>query len=357
MSGAGTDALRIHGDRYARHGMLDFAVNIWRAPRAPALNAALIAALRDPRYPEEHRAREAIARRHRRPAAEVLALNGACEAFWLLAHAFPVRHAVCVHPSFTEAEAALRAAGARVTRVARPPRDWALQPQQVPEDADLVVLTNPNNPTGNLDPPAALAELAREGRTLLVDESFIDFVSDQRGSVAAARDLPGLVVLRSLTKTWGLAGVRAGYMLAPAQLIARLAAHRQPWAVNAPALAAIELCVADRATPGRIAAEVAAARRDLQERLGRIPAVELWPSEANFQLVEVPDGRALVARLAAKRIAVRPCESFPGLTPNHIRLAVRTPAEHARLADAIAGALHAPRAGSPPTDRQAAANT
>ena len=238
-----------------------------------------------------------------------------------------------MHPSFTEAEAALRAAGTPVTQVMRGAEDWALDPQQVPEDADLVVLANPNNPTGNLDPPARLARLARPGRTLVVDESFIDFVPGEQSSLARQRELPGLVVLRSLTKVWGLAGLRAGYLLGPRELVERLAAHRQPWSVSAPALAAIETCVPDRATAIQIAGQAAAARRDLHERLARIPGVRSWRAEANFVLVRVPGrGRALVARLARDRIAVRPCDSFPGLGSDHIRLAVRTPSQHAVLA-------------------------
>jgi len=342
MSGTTPDVLRVHGDRYTRPGMLDFAVNIWPSPRPPRLRTALTDALQGAAYPDETSARRAIARRHRRPAEQVLALSGACEAFWLLAHALPVRHAVCVHPSFTEAEAALRAAGRPLTRIIRGGDGWRLDPQQVPEQADLVVLANPNNPTGNLDPPEQIARMARDGRTLLVDESFIDFVADEQASLADANRLPGLLVLRSLTKSWGLAGVRAGYLLGPAEIIARLGAHRQPWSVSSPALAAIEVCVGDRDTPARIAAEVSAARADLHARLEQLPEVKVWPARANFLLIEVPDGAALAARLEAERIAVRPCHSFPGLTPDHIRLAVRTPTEHARLTTAIARAMSEP---------------
>jgi len=99
-----------------------------------------------------------------------------------------------------------------VTRLMRPAGDWALEPERVPEDADLVVLANPNNPTGNLDPLAQIARLARPGRTLVVDESFIDFVPGEQASLAGERALPGLIVLRSLTKIWGLPGLRAGYL-------------------------------------------------------------------------------------------------------------------------------------------------
>ena len=338
MSGA-PQLLRVHGDSFARPGMLDFAVNVWPAPRSPQLRAALIDALEHAGYPDQSAARAAIAQRHSRPLEETMALDGACEAFWLLAHALPARHAVCVHPAFTEAEAALLAAGRNVTRVMRAPHDWALQPQLVPDDADLVVLANPNNPTGNLDPPALVAQLARPGRTLVVDESFIDFVAEEQPSLAERRELPGLVVLRSLTKIRGMAGLRAGYLLAPAPLVARLEEHRQPWSVSAPALAAIQACLPDLDTPARIAAQVRSAREDLSRRLAHVRGIRTWPAHANFLLVRVPDGRRLVAQLARQRIAVRPCHSFPGLDHDHIRVAVRTPSEHAMLAGAIARAL------------------
>jgi histidinol-phosphate aminotransferase len=342
VSAVRADSLRVHGDRFARAGMLDFAVNVWPTPRPARLREALIESLQRTCYPDESAARLAIARRHARPVAETLALGGACEAFWLLAHALPVRHAVCVHPSFTEAEAALRAAGRTVTHVMRPADDWALDPDRVPEDADLVVLANPNNPTGNLDPAARIAGLARPGRTLVVDESFIDFVPGESASLASRRELPGLVVLRSLTKIWGLAGLRAGYLLGPSELVERLAAHRQPWSVSAPALTAIETCLPDRQTLAGVASDVAAARADLRGRLAAIAGLKTWPSQANFVLTEMRDGERVIAGLAAEAIAARPCDSFPGLGADHIRLAVRTPAEHAVLVDAIARALDCP---------------
>jgi histidinol-phosphate/aromatic aminotransferase/cobyric acid decarboxylase-like protein len=334
------DTLRVHGDRFVRTGMLDFAVNVWPARRPPALQAALIEALKSSAYPDDTDALAATARRHGRPPAEALALNGACEAFWLLAHALKAQQAVCVHPSFTEAEAALRAVGAPVTRVLRAPADWVLAPERVPPQADLVVLTNPNNPTGTLDAPAQIERLARPGRTLVVDESFADFVPHEHASVAARRELPGLVVLRSLTKLWGLAGVRAGYLLGPAALLEQLAAQRQPWSVSAPALAALRWCAADRETPARVANEVGSARAELQPALEAIPGVRVWPGAANFLLIHTPGhGRRLVRELADDGIAVRPCASFPGLGDDHIRVAVRTPAENTQLAQAIAQAM------------------
>ena len=331
--------LRFHGDQLAAPGMLDFAVNVWPSGRPRRLRRALHRALLAETYPDESAAVTAIARRFRRPRAEVLPTNGAGEAFWLLAHALRPRHAACVHPSFTEPEAALRQVGATVTRVFRHESDWSLDPAAVPDDADLVVLGNPNNPTGNVDPPEAIAALSRPGRLLLVDEAFMDFVRRRGSSLAERRDLPGLVVVRSLTKLWSLAGIRAGFLLGPPELVSRLAESRQPWSVNAVACAALEACANDRTTLKRVARDVAAARAGLTARLGTLPGVRVWPSEANYLLLEVPDGPSLVEALRVKGIVVRPASSFPGLGPNHLRVAVRLPEENARLAAVLEAVL------------------
>ncbi|HEV2770605.1 MAG TPA: Rv2231c family pyridoxal phosphate-dependent protein CobC [Solirubrobacteraceae bacterium] len=331
-----SDPLRTHGDAFVGPGVLDFAVNVWPTPPSPALRATLERALADSApYPDERPAREAVARRHGRPPGEVLVLNGACEAFWLIAHALRPRHAVCVHPAFTEPEAALRATGAPVTRVQRPSGDWRLIPDDVPPEADLVVLGNPNNPTGNLDPADTIAALAAPHRVLVVDESFLELTEHPHQSLAGRGELPGLVVVRSLTKLWGLAGLRAGYLLAPTELVAALEAQRQPWSVNAAALAALEYCAMDTATPPGVARDVASARADLLARLGALGHVFAWPATANFVLLAVPNGEATVDRLAAQSIAVRRASTFPGLTGDHLRVAVRCPADHQRLVGAL----------------------
>lgn len=325
-------SLRLHGDALAGAGMLDFAVNVWPGQRPPALQDALERALADGhRYPDEREAREAIAARHGRSPDEVLLTNGACDAFWLLAQTFRPKLAVCIHPGFTEPEAALRAAGSEVVQVLREGERWRFDPAQVSEEADCVVLGNPNNPTGTLDAHETITALARRWRLLVVDESFIDFVPSETASLAGDRDVPGLIVVRSLTKLWSLAGIRAGYLLAPAQIVERLAAHRQPWSVNILACAALAVCAGDRDTPRCVAAEVAFVREELAGALRLLPGVRVWPSEANFLLVRVPDGPGIVEALRERSIAVRPAASFPGLDESYIRIAVRTREDNAVL--------------------------
>jgi histidinol-phosphate aminotransferase len=330
--------LRFHGDTVAGPGQLDFAVNVVPGGPPEWLQEALWDGLsRAAAYPDEGPATAAVAARHGRPSGEVVLLNGAAEAFWLLAQVLRPQLAVVVAPSFTEPEAALQAAGRPVQRVWRHPDHFRLDPGAVPSKADLVVTGNPNNPTGTLDPAAALAALARPGRVLVVDEAFMEFTGEAE-SLAGRRDLPGLVVVRSLTKLWGLAGIRAGYLLAPPQIAGGLRAARQPWSVNSLSCAALDAWAkqaADHAVP-RVQ-HLAAIRERLAAALAALPGVRVWPSAANFLLLQVADGPAVLAGLAARGIAVRPCHSFPGLTANYLRVAVREPADNQRLI----GAFHA----------------
>jgi histidinol-phosphate aminotransferase len=174
---------------------------------------------------------------------------------------------------------------------------------------------------------------------LVVDEAFMDFVPGEPESLASRGEVPGLVVVRSLTKLWGLAGVRAGYLLAPPALAARLRRLRPAWNANALALAAIRACSSRAGEARAVAVRVGEAREALRERLAELPGVQAWPGRANFLLLRVPEGERVRLRLLERGIAVRPARTFPGLGPDHLRVAVRGTEANERLVRALAGAL------------------
>jgi len=340
---AGGDPLRRHGDRDVRPGDADHAVNVVAGGPPTWMREALQRALDGDlaRYPDDTEARRALAALHGRDPGEVVACNGAAEALWLLPAALRPRLAACVHPAFTEAEAALRAHGVPVVRVLRDPgHGFALDPLAVPDEADLVVVGNPASPSGTLDPANALLALRRPGRIVAVDEAFMDLVRGEPGSLVREQ-LDDVIVVRSVTKALGVPGLRAGYAVAAAPLAARLQAVRQPWSANALALAALAAFACHPDALAAIAQRVTEERDDLARRLAAIPDLRTWPSATNFVLIEARDGPALVAQLRARGIAVRPAASFPGLGPHHIRLTARSPEENARLVVAIEEALAA----------------
>jgi histidinol-phosphate aminotransferase len=323
-----------HGDTEVGEGLIDLAVNVRQQPMPSWLADPIAASLGSlAAYPDAAEATAAVAARHGRDPAEVLLTAGAAQAFVLLAQALrDSRRPVVVHPQFTEPEAALRNAGHTVERVILPESGgFRLDAALVPADADLVVVGNPTNPTSVLHPAAEIAKLARPGRVLVVDEAFSDTthragVPGEPESLAGRRDLPGLVVLRSLTKTWGLAGLRIGYLLAPAGIVRRLAAAQPLWAVSTPALAAATACASPVAVAAerRIAEDMTAERDHLVARLAGVPGVTVAGVPASaFVAVRLPDADKVRLELRRRGWAVRRGDTFPGLGPEWLRIAVR----------------------------------
>jgi len=335
--------LHHHGDREVGPGLVDLAVNVRAAPMPPWLERALRDSLADlARYPDQSAALAAVARRHDCPEDNVLLTAGAAQAFVLVARALRPAHAVVVHPQFTEPEAALRAAGHAVHRVVLD-EPFALDPRLVPEAADLVMLGNPTNPTSVAHPVSVIAALARPGRVLVVDEAFADTLWPPAGSVADL-GLPGTVVLRSLTKTWGLAGLRVGYALAGPDLVRRLRAVSPLWPVATPALAAIEACLSDEgvAEEQRIAAELAVHRAHLVTGLRTLPGVTVsGEPSSSFTLVRVQGAARIRLALRERGFAVRRGDTFPGLGPDWLRIAVRSPDVSDAFLAALADVLNA----------------
>ncbi|WP_407665735.1 Rv2231c family pyridoxal phosphate-dependent protein CobC [Mycolicibacillus parakoreensis] len=306
--------------------MLDFAVNVRHRRPPPWLVQRLTARLPDlAGYPggDDHRAAvQAIAARHGRGVDEVLPLAGAAEGFALLPNLAP-RHAALLAPSFTEPVVALAGAGIALTQVVTGAPFTLSAAPAVPEHADLVVVGNPTNPTAVAHRRDELLALRRPGRILVVDEAFADAIPGEPGSLAG-ESLPDVVVLRSLTKTWALAGLRVGYALGAPAVLARLAARRAHWPVGTLQLVALAAC----STPAAVAEAEAGAAELMRLRASMVAGLESVGAEvvdgrAPFVLFRVPDATLMRTRLAAAGIAVRRCDTFVGLDDTYLRAAVR----------------------------------
>ncbi|MBS1913763.1 MAG: histidinol-phosphate transaminase [Bacteroidetes bacterium] len=205
----------------------------------------------------------------------------------------------------------------------------------VEERTRLIFCCSPNNPTGNLlavDDLLALCE--RSGCIVVVDEAYIEFAS--RGSMAAlVNDIPNLVVLRTLSKAWGLAGLRLGYAVAQPGIVSWLMNVKPPYNVGSlvacTALAALEDVGRERAQVAAIVAE----RERLAAGLAKLRGVLcVHPSDANFLLVRFANAAAVHAELRERGLIVRDRSGEPGLA-GALRITVGTPAENTALLNAL----------------------
>ncbi len=343
-----SEGLTWHGDAELSPGLIDFAVNIHDDVRPAWLDAALRESLDDiGAYPDPTAAQHAIAQRHGRQPDEVLTTAGAAEAFGLIARARPWRRPVVVHPQFTEPDVALASAGHHPEHVLTDPANgFVLDPSLIPDDADLVMIGNPTNPTSVLHPEQSLRRLMRPGRVVVVDEAFMDSVPDERHSLAAIPD-PNLLVVRSLTKLWSIPGVRAGYVLGSPALLAELRAHQAPWSVSTAAIAAMIAT----ATPEALAeaakrtTRIGEHRRVLTDGLTEL-GIHHVPAAGPFVLAKV--GIGAHDRLRSTGYALRRADTFPGLDDTWVRIAVRKPDTTRKLLSTLRIWGHLPLAGAGP---------
>ncbi|MBC9985389.1 MULTISPECIES: threonine-phosphate decarboxylase CobD [unclassified Haloferax] len=237
--------------------------------------------------------------------------------------------ALVPEPSFGEYDREIRLQGAEPVAVAH---DAILDAD--PADHAVAVVCTPNNPTGELAPAddlRAFAARCREAETtLVVDEAFLDFTDEP--SLAGE---PGVVVARSLTKMFGLPGIRAGFAVATGDLGDRLAVARRAWSLSTPAAAVGAYCMDDAEFVSRTRARVSAERERLRETLSDAFAVS--PSDAPFLLVDVGDRDvdAVVETARDRGVAVRDATTFPTLD-SHVRVAVKRPDENDELLRALA---------------------
>ncbi|MFC6940117.1 aminotransferase class I/II-fold pyridoxal phosphate-dependent enzyme [Salinirubellus sp. GCM10025818] len=238
------------------------------------------------------------------------------------------------YPSFGEYAREVRLQGARVEPV---PHDelFDVDPSELAEHA-LAVVCNPNNPTGEAYVQGKLeafaARCAAAGTPLLVDEAFLGFTD--RPSLAGTE---GVVVARSLTKLFGLPGIRAGFVVATGNLRARLDVARRAWALGTPAAAVGAYCMGCEAFVAETRERVRAERERMAETLGE--RFEVHRSDSPFLLLDVGerDTSEIVERAREHGIAVRDATTFRGLD-SHVRVAVRLPGENDRLLEVLGDA-------------------
>ena len=316
-------------------------------PPHPEVVAAIkAAAAAMNRYPDPDATllRERIAERHETEPGRIAVGNGSCEILLAAAEALcePGSEIVYAWPSFSMYPYLAALTGAREIRVplAADVHDLDAMAVEVTAAPQLVVVCNPNNPTGTHLPTAEIAafcERVPAHVTIALDEAYVEFqaVEDADAGIDLLAEFPNLVVLRTFSKCYGLAGLRVGYAVGSAKFRAAVDAVRQPFSVNALAQAAAAEAILHQDDVARRVESTVAERIRVEEGLREI-GLRTAATQANFSWVDLGDADegVVVSGLAERSIAVRP--GRPLGDPGHIRVTYGTAAENDRFLAAIA---------------------
>ena len=295
------------------------------------------------RYPDPlaNELRDELAAWHGVERANVMVGNGGDELLFNLIFAFggPGRSLVVAPPCFEEYKNFARMCETDVVEVWRDPKDLLPDADalvRAAQGAQLVMLTSPNNPTGDLMDPALVRRLLDQTDALvLLDEAYVEFAPQGSSLVGWVRHNPRLMVLRTLSKAFAMAGLRCGYLVADPEVIGVLAAIRQIYSEDVLAQAAGLAAVRGRDHMLGVIRSIVAERERLAKRLQALPGAQVWPSSANFLLVRLPHAASVRARLRDEHsVLVRDFSYAPGLA-DCLRITVGTEQENQRLMAAL----------------------
>lgn len=271
--------------------------------------------------------------------------NGATEIIHIFARTFIRRKVVISAPTFCEYELSARRLGATIKFV--PLKNWEPDPEKIlkesHEGCDAVFLCNPNNPTGRLSTLSVerIIENIDPNTQIFLDECFIE-LADESGKnnsmIDMVSDYKNLVILRSMTKSFSLAGIRLGYCICNPNLINLMLDHKISWNVNGLAQKLGILVLKDRSYLEKSKRLIRRERNFMINETRKTTRFSPLPTDVNFFLIDVSDQISAEVRnylLYNKGILVRDCSTFTGMGPKYIRVAVKKHKENAILMDAL----------------------
>ena len=313
------------------------------SPKARAAVEKAIAGIE--RYPDNFELTRALAERLGVGMEQIVLGNGSNDVLDLAARVFlaPGRSAVFAQHAFAVYPLATMSAGAECIVV--PARhyghDLAAMRAAIRPDTRVVWIANPNNPTGTFLPPAemrAFVAAVPPDVVVVLDEAYNEYLApaDRAETLTWVREFPNLVVTRTFSKVYGLAGLRVGYAVASAEVADLMNRVRQPFNVNNLALAAASAALDDHVF---IAESYDLNRRGMEQIVAGIKRLGLdhIPSHGNFVSVKVADGAAVNQKLLQQGVIVRPIGGY-GL-PNHLRVTIGLERENLRFLAALEAAL------------------
>lgn len=270
--------------------------------------------------------------------------NGATEVLFLYMKAVKAKKVLIIAPTFAEYERAARAAG-RDVKFFPLSKDFSLNENMLLEfitDEDVVVMCNPNNPTGkfqNLEKIKKIADfLERKNKKLFIDEAFIEFVDDWKDKTAFLLKHKNIFILRALTKFFALPGVRLGYGLTyDESILDEIKNIREPWSVNGVAEIAGKTMLLDTLYIHETESWIKKEKLWFYEELCKIDNIEVTPTETNFILVKLlnDNAKSFRKKMIENGVLVRDASNFMFLDESYIRLAIKDRKKNEQVLEAL----------------------
>ncbi len=291
---------------------------------------------------------QAFARRHGLDPAAVLAGNGVTQFIYALPLVLATRHALIVGPTYADyADACQMHAVPHEFCHTQKADQFQFDTARIREyshRADTVFICNPNNPTGALFPKSELVDLCREfpETRFIIDESYLPFVwHGDRQSMQSA-NLANVIVFNSMSKIFAAPGLRIGFMIASPRIIQGFKKYWPPWCVNSLAQKAIIWLMRHKDETERFIRQTVQFIQAEKERFTALlkgdSGVRLFPSSTGFMLAHINGNRAAAdvnAMLLQRKILIRNCENFQGLSRHYFRVALKSPAVNRALAEML----------------------
>lgn len=327
-----------HGDDiYAYPNIIsNFSSNVPGGVNHDGLNRYLcesLSCIRSYPEPEPRSLERELALFHGVMPENVCVTNGATEAIYLIAQAYRNSTSVILSPTFSEYADACRLHLHTVRSL--------FSPENLPSEASLVWLCNPNNPTGEVIDFRRLRKWVETHprHLFIIDQSYEAFTDKPLFSAKEAADYPNVLLLHSLTKRFAVPGLRIGYVTAHPLLIDKLRRNRMPWSVNALAIAAGHYLLHHAETDYALdVLALLSERKRVAEALRGVGGMDVWESDTPYMLICLRSGKAAALKefLALNHgILIRDASNFEGLDGRFFRIAVQAPAENDRLVNCI----------------------
>lgn len=273
-----------------------------------------------------------IARRYSLTPRQVCVTNGATEAIYLIAQVFQGRISAVLGPTFSEYADACRVHRHKVKPF------YSLD--ALPEDAELVWICNPNNPTGEVRNKEDLKALvdSHPDKLFIFDQSYEYFTLKSLFGIKEAASFPNVILLHSMTKQYAIPGLRVGYFTASEGLTDDVRCRRMPWSVNSLAIEAAKYLLEEGDGISADIPQLLAERERLTNLLLATGMLEIWPTDTHYMLIKLRMGKAAALKdfLAVNHgILIRDASNFEGLDERFFRIATQTPEENDKLVKAI----------------------